>query len=197
MPKIISQKIQKNNSVYVNVERSSDENEIVNFESFSFSSHKNSNHSKNCNNNNKDYKREEREIRFWKYDLNDKKSNTERDKFKLEKIKMPEKSKNIVFIIGIFEGHFSGCVEIIKDLVSLGHKVTCYVLDTFAERLERTGAILKIYSIDKSDILLPEQAPKIAVNAYIMQKAYGGILSEAVKEKEKTDILVDFLMEEN
>ena len=91
MPKIISQKIQKNNSVYVNVERSSDENEIVNFESFSFSSHKNSNHSKNCNNNNKDYKREEREIRFWKYDLNDKKSNTERDKFKLEKIKKTEK----------------------------------------------------------------------------------------------------------
>ena len=103
---------------------------------------------------------------------------------------MSVKSKNIVFIMGIFEGHFSGCVEIIKDLVSLGHKVTCYVLDTFAERLERTGAILKIYSIDKSDIHLPEQAPKIAVNAYLMQKAYGGILSEAVKEKEKEDILV-------
>ena len=103
---------------------------------------------------------------------------------------MSVKSKNIVFIIGIFEGHFSGCVDIIKDLVSLGHKVTCYVLDTFAERLERTGAILKIYSIDKSDIHLPEQAPKIAVNAYLMQKAYGGILSEAVKENEKEDILV-------
>ena len=40
------------------------------------------------------------------------------------------KGKNILFINGVFEGHINGIVvEIIEDLVSLEHNVTCYVLD--------------------------------------------------------------------
>ena len=101
-----------------------------------------------------------------------------------------KKPKNIVFIIGVFEGHISGIVEIVRDLVSLGHKITCYVVDTFAERFKKTGASLKIYSIDKSDIHIPPGYPPIAFCLFYMKKAYAGILSEAIKDEEKKDFLV-------
>ena len=100
------------------------------------------------------------------------------------------KGKNILFINGIFEGHVSGVVEIIKDLVSLGHNVTCYVIDNFEEKLKKTGAKLKKYSIDISDIKLPPQAPKMAINVFKMIKAYDAILSDALKLKEQYDYLI-------
>ena len=95
------------------------------------------------------------------------------------------KGKNILFINGIFEGHLSGIVEVVKDLVSLGHTVTCYILDSFADRLKNTGAKLKIYHIDKSDIRLHPKAPPIAFNMFIVYKAYEQILSEGIKSNEK------------
>ena len=100
------------------------------------------------------------------------------------------KGKNILFINGVFEGHVSGVVEIIKDLVSLGHNVTCYVIDNFEEKLKKTGAKLKKYSIDISDIKLPPQAPKMAINVFKMIKAYDAILSDALKLKEQYDYLI-------
>ena len=100
------------------------------------------------------------------------------------------KGKNILFINGIFEGHISGIVELLKDLVSLGHTVTCYILDSFVDRLKNTGAKLIIYHIDKSDIRLPPKAPPIAVNMFIVYKAYEQILSEGIKSNEKYDYLI-------
>ena len=100
------------------------------------------------------------------------------------------KGKNILFINGIFEGHLSGIVEVVKDLVSLGHTVTCYILDSFADRLKNTGAKLKIYHIDKSDIRLHPKAPPIAFNMFIVYKAYEQILSEGIKSNEKYDYLI-------
>ena len=49
------------------------------------------------------------------------------------------KGKNILFISGIFEGHISGIVEVVKDLVSLGHSVTFNILDSFSDRLKKLG----------------------------------------------------------
>ena len=100
------------------------------------------------------------------------------------------KGKNILFINGIFEGHITGVIEIIKDLVSLGYSITCYILDSFADRFKKTGAKLIIYHIDKSDIRLPPKAPAIAINMYLMYKAYEQILSEGIKSNEKYDFLI-------
>ena len=101
-----------------------------------------------------------------------------------------KKGKKIVFINGIFEGHITGVIEIIKDLISLGHTVTCYILDSFADRLINTGAKLITYQIDKSDIHLYPKAPPIAINMFLMKKAYEQILSEGIKSKEKYDYLI-------
>ena len=38
-------------------------------------------------------------------------------------------AKNILIIVSPFEGHIAGLKEIIKDLLALGHNVTCYLLD--------------------------------------------------------------------
>ena len=72
----------------------------------------------------------------------------------------------------------------------MGHTVTCYILDSFADRLKNTGAKLIIYHIDKSDIRLPPKAPPIAVNMFIVYKAYEQILSEGIKSNEKYDYLI-------
>ena len=43
-------------------------------------------------------------------------------------------SKNILVICGIFHSYFTGCVEIVKELIVLGHNVNCFVLDEFEDR---------------------------------------------------------------
>ena len=41
--------------------------------------------------------------------------------------------------MGVFDGHISGMIEIVKDLVSLGYNTTCYVLAKFENRLKIQG----------------------------------------------------------
>lgn len=102
-----------------------------------------------------------------------------------------EHKKNILVINGLFHGHFTGSVEIVKQLVSMGYNVTCYVLDTFADRIKNTGAKLEILKLDLSDFqtCYPE-APKIAINPYRFQKAYDAIFSLFEKDKTKYDYLI-------
>ena len=70
-------------------------------------------------------------------------------------------------------GHFTGDVEIIKLLVSLGYNVTYYILDTFAERLKNTGAKIEVYNIDRSDFdKLPPGISKIAINSLIITRLH-------------------------
>ena len=89
-----------------------------------------------------------------------------------------KKSKNILFITGVLHGHFTGDVEIIKQLVSLGYNVTCYVLDTFAERLKNSGAKIEVLNIDRSDFnKLPPQAPKFAKSVLVVREAYDCIFT--------------------
>ena len=85
-------------------------------------------------------------------------------------------NKNILLLTGIFEGHIAACVEIIKDLILLGHSVTCYVLDKFENRLKPTGAKLKPISVGK--LILPRKAPPIAINNMIMERYYDFLLTD-------------------
>ena len=58
-----------------------------------------------------------------------------------------QNGKNILVLVGLFDGHIPGMIEIVKDLTSLGHNVTCYILDKFKDRLKNTGSKLKVFSI--------------------------------------------------
>ena len=100
-------------------------------------------------------------------------------------------SKNILFICGVLHGHFPGDVEIIKQLVSLGYNLTCYVIDTFAERLKHTGAKIEILKIDRSEFdKIPPQTPKIAKNSLVLRESYDCIFSTFTKDKTKYDFLL-------
>ena len=73
--------------------------------------------------------------------------------------------KNILVLMGLFDGHISGMIEIVKDLTSLGHNVTCYILDKFKDRLKNTGSKLKVFSIPPINV--PQYIQKKAVNIFI------------------------------
>ena len=105
--------------------------------------------------------------------------------------------KNILVINGLLHGHFTGSVEVVKQLVSMGYNVTCYVLDSFAERLKNTGAKIEPLKLDLSDFKekYPD-APNIAINPYRFQKAYGAIFTLFSQEKTKFDyLLIDSFFE--
>ena len=102
---------------------------------------------------------------------------------------MSEKArKNILVLIGIFEGHIPGILEIVKDLKSIGHNVTCYVLDIFENRLKQTGA--KLIPFSKGKFQLPPDAPPIAKKSFLFSNAYDEILSKFLECKEKYDFLL-------
>ena len=102
-----------------------------------------------------------------------------------------KKGKNILVINGILQGHFTGTVEVVKQLVSLGYNVTCYVLDTFAERINNVGAKLEILKLDLSDFHTRYPGmPNIAINSYRFQKAYDVIFTLFLKDKTKYDYLL-------
>ena len=96
--------------------------------------------------------------------------------------------KNILALMGAFDGHISGMIEIIKDLVSLGHNVTCYVLEKYEKRLKNTGAKLKI--IPNPNIKLPPKAPKVAITTFTLAHCYDIIIGEGIKSEEKYDYLL-------
>ena len=105
--------------------------------------------------------------------------------------------KNILVINGILHGHFTGSVEVVKQLVSFGFEVTCYVLDTFADRIKNVGAKIETLNLDLSDFKekYPE-APMIAINPYRFQKAYDAIFTLFAKDETKYDyLLIDSFFE--
>lgn len=100
-----------------------------------------------------------------------------------------------MFINGISDGHFTGTVELVKDLVSLGHNVTCYVLNKFLDRIKNTGAKIKTFEvvIEQSVIdNMPKWSPPFAINIFIYTKYIDQVLDYAIKNKEigKYDYLV-------
>jgi len=100
--------------------------------------------------------------------------------------------KNILVVSGILHGHFTGSVEIVRELVSLGHNVTCYVIDQFGERMKDVGAKVVIYNVDRSDFskILPPTAPPFAGNALVFGRAYNEIFDLFSKDETKYDYYV-------
>ena len=96
--------------------------------------------------------------------------------------------KNILALMGALDGHIAGMIEILKDLVSLGHNVTCFVLEKFENRVKNIGAKLKI--IPTPHIILPPNAPKIAMNSFTLAHCYDIIIEDGIKTKEKYDYLI-------
>ena len=84
-------------------------------------------------------------------------------------------------------GHFTGCVEVSRELASMGYDVTCYVTDEFADRLNGVPVKKVVYSADVSEIAksLPPQAPPFAINSFLVGKATGTII--ALLSKDETD----------
>ena len=102
--------------------------------------------------------------------------------------------KNILFIPAPFDGHITGLVEPIKDLISLGHNVTIYLLDKYEPRLKHSGAKLKLFSYGK--IELSPKAPQMAKHILILCQSYDAILNQAIKSEDKYDyLIVDSLLD--
>jgi MGT family glycosyltransferase len=96
--------------------------------------------------------------------------------------------KNILVLMGLFDGHIPGMIEIVKDLTSLGHNVTCYVLDKFKDRVKDTGAKLKVFTIPP--IHRSPHSPKRAINCLIAGFSYDAIITDALKSEDKYDYLL-------
>ena len=103
-----------------------------------------------------------------------------------------KKSKNILVVNGILHSHFTGSVEIIRELVSLGHKVTCYVLDEFGERAKGLGARVFVYNVDRDELKkqIPPEDPPIAINPLIFARAYDHIFTLLTKDDTKYDYYI-------
>ena len=79
------------------------------------------------------------------------------------------------------------CVEIVRDLVLLGHNVTCFVLDEFEDRLKDVGAKIISYSVDRSKYKPPPGPLIFAVNSFLFTVSYDKILTFLSKKKDKYD----------
>ena len=101
--------------------------------------------------------------------------------------------KNILFVCGIIPGHFTGCVEIARELISLGHNVTCYVLDEFVERMKVVDGVKVVeYKVDRDEIekSRPKGSPILFSNAMLFGKSFENVISLLYKEEAKYDYYI-------
>ena len=103
-----------------------------------------------------------------------------------------KKSKNILMVNGILHGHFTGSVELVRELVSLGHNVTCYVLDEFGERIKSVGARVFVYKVDRDELKkqMPPHFPPFAINSFVFGRAYDQIFTLLSKDDTKYDYYI-------
>ena len=102
------------------------------------------------------------------------------------------KTKNILLVSVIQPGHFTGTVEIVRELLSLGHNVTCYVLDEYEERMKDTGAKVIAYKVDRNEIkkLKPPNALPIIDNVFLFGMSLETIISLLSKDETKYDYYI-------
>jgi len=100
--------------------------------------------------------------------------------------------KKILIVNGILHGHFTGSVEIVRELAELGYDVTCYVMDEFAARLNDIPVKKVVYSADVSEIAskLPPYAPPFAINAFMFGKATDVLITMLLNDKTDYDYYV-------
>jgi MGT family glycosyltransferase len=102
------------------------------------------------------------------------------------------KSKKIFFANGILHGHFTGSVEVVRELASLGHDVTCYVTDEFADRLNDIPVKKVVYSADVSEVAkkLPPYVPPFAINSFMVGRATYTIIEMLLKDETDYDYYI-------
>ena len=100
------------------------------------------------------------------------------------------KPRKIAVLNGILHGHFTGSVEVVRELAGLGHDVTCFVTDEFVGRLNGIPVKKVVYSADASEIAkrLPPEAPVFAVNSFMVGKATDAVISLLLNDKTDYDI---------
>jgi len=69
---------------------------------------------------------------------------------------------------GVLHGHFTGSVEVVRELAELGYDVTCFVTDEFADRLNDIPVKKIVYSSDVSEVAkkMPPYVPPFAINSF-------------------------------
>ena len=102
------------------------------------------------------------------------------------------KPRKIAVLNGILHGHFTGSVEVVRELAGLGHDVTCFVTDEFAGRLNGIPVKKVVYSADASEIAkrLPPEAPVFAVNSFMVGKATDAVISLLLNDKTDYDYYI-------
>lgn len=102
------------------------------------------------------------------------------------------KSKNILVVSGVYFGHFTGTVEIINELVSLGHKVTCYVLEDFKGRISNKEVKVVYYDVNRKELErnIPKKAPPQAIVSLIIARASVMLFNLLSKDQNKYDYYI-------
>ena len=100
--------------------------------------------------------------------------------------------KKIAVLNGILHGHFTGSVEVVRELSALGHDVTCFVIDEFAKRLNDVPVKKVVYSADVSEIAkrLPPFAPPFAINSFLVGKATDVVMQLLLNDKTDYDYYI-------
>jgi hypothetical protein len=102
-----------------------------------------------------------------------------------------KKTKNILVLMTPFDSNVPSFYELIKDLISLGHNVTCYVVDKLESKIKPTGAKLKIYSIDLNGMnKIPPAIRYRTYTPYSISLFYDAVLNDVTKSEEKYDYLI-------
>ena len=84
-----------------------------------------------------------------------------------------KKPKNILYIDVLYENSIISSIEFIKDLISLGHNITCYILDELESLYKSTGAKVKTFHIDKEVFnQVPKNIAKRATVPIIIARSY-------------------------
>ena len=102
------------------------------------------------------------------------------------------KAKKIAVLNGILHGHFTGSVEVVRELAALGHDITCFVTDEFADRLNDVPVKKVVYSADVSQVakMLPPTAPPFAINSFMVGRATYEVMELLMKDKTEYDYYI-------
>ena len=102
-----------------------------------------------------------------------------------------KKPKNILYLDVQLENSIISSIEFIKELISLGHNVTCYILDELEFLYKPTGARLKTFHIDKEAFKqVPKNIVKKAVIPITIARSYIIIIEDILKSGDKYDFLI-------
>ena len=101
------------------------------------------------------------------------------------------KPKKIAVLNGILHGHFTGSVEVVRELNELGHDITCFVTDEFAPRLN-VPVKKVVYSADVSDCVkkLGPNDPPFAINSFLVGRATDVLIQLLLKDETDYDYYI-------